>query len=672
MPMGMGELSEEDIKMLYGAAPARKPAGPSDEELKEQYLKEMYEAEMAEGAEKEGGTFIIDEMHPALTNMQGLVTRAKFKNLSPNSDVGFNFLQQEYPDMDWKTDSEGNVIVKAPTEKAWRRLDPSSFEASDVSDILSDVGMGVAETVGSVAGGIAGGFAGLAGGPAAPVTVPGGALAGAATGGAVAGAGSEALRQKMGQWMGMPTTELDPEALKTSAMWGAASPLMFGTGAVTKHALKAGSKGIGKELLERGARKFGSKELAQEAVMKGQSGLIGKGFRGAKGLLPTIGEVASGYDKDLIKWANKNLDKIEAAEMSPTGREDLITELRDTMIAKFEQERKEVGAQIGNVLKSEGRQALPVRETMKPFDELVAKYQKTYDAKPTQKALEDLDFSKQVRDKLFKVGDEAAPTNIVDIHGKPLTIDEYVEVLDSDSSISLLNDLNDYTNIRKPQMPGMDVRSSRMTDVERDLQRAARIAASRLDGTIKAAIGTHYGTLKSRYKKVVDVGQTINQFFKTPEKTEATMSLFFNPKKNVQRTRLINSARLLGDDIVERAKEIAAIGAFAKPSTDVQEFSIRNMAQRAPASAMGTALGFWGGSAATGSYAPALALGVAGGAAASRMASPQAIRAYMGANRAMAKPWRAMQQQQVPLGPYAPAAPQTLLNIYEETQQNRR
>jgi len=184
---------------------------------------------------------VKNERHPDVS----LVSRALYKNFAVNPQQGLEYMEREHPDLEFDRDEKGDMIVKRADEKEWLKVDPEnkaySPELMDIVDVGYDIPAATAETMAATAGGVAGATLGLGGGPAAPVTVPAGAMAGAMGAGAMAGATTEGIRQSIGKATGV-AKEYDPGMIGWSATFGAAAPLLLGTGGASKHFLKSGLK----------------------------------------------------------------------------------------------------------------------------------------------------------------------------------------------------------------------------------------------------------------------------------------------------------------------------------------------------------------------------------------------------------------------------------------------
>ena len=300
---------------------------------------------------------IVNEMHPDID----FATRAIYKNFGADPESSFRFLQKKLPNLQLKKDKEGEVLAKRPDELEWRRLDPKGFDLQDISDIGYDVvaagGQGLATAAAGLAGGAAGG--GLGAIPAAM----------AASG--VTGAGLEGLRQGIGSWLGIEDNASKEQALLAAAA-GAVSPLMFGTGAGAKEALKY-------------AGKEGAKDLLQT-----QRGLLGRGYDATAGYVgPKLGALVSGENAKVIKKAAEILPEIKAADTNPEIRSLPLKEVAQEVPRKLKNLTTETGRRLedlrgmidnqpGLILTGEGAAtrgtgSIQATEFIQPFRDLAEK-----------------------------------------------------------------------------------------------------------------------------------------------------------------------------------------------------------------------------------------------------------------------------------------------------------
>jgi hypothetical protein len=144
----------------------------------------------------------------------------------------------------------------------------------------------------------------------------------------VTGAGLEGLRQGIGSWLGIEDNASKEQALLAGAT-GVVSPLMFGTGAGAKEALKY-------------AGKEGAKDLLQT-----QRGLLGRGYDATAGYVgPKLGALVSGENAKVIKKAAEILPEIKAADTNPEIRSLPLKEVAQEVPRKLKNLTTETGRRL--------------------------------------------------------------------------------------------------------------------------------------------------------------------------------------------------------------------------------------------------------------------------------------------------------------------------------------
>lgn len=589
---------------------------------------------------------IVDEMHPDI----GLWDRFLYKNLGTSAKEGIKFFQKEYPELEFKTDPDDKILAKRKDETEWRRLDPSEAEFSDITDALYDVVAGVGETAASAAGGVAGAVGGTAIAPGVGTAL--GAGLGASAAGAAAGTGIEGLRQGLGQLAGV-SEEVDPEQLKQSALFGAASPLLFGTGAAGKQVVKGASK-----MLSTGVGKAASAKAGEEflqTIAKGQSGLIGRTYRGAKNIVaPRAGQMMSGIEADTLRWAAKDLaspgSTIRAAE-DAYGQVAIYGELRDQIENAHQANKQVVGDMYGEALNNLNVN-IDVVEAEQPLQKLLKKYE--------DNALKTIE----------KFGDAAE--NRVEVQNYEYlkgVLDEYahgVGTLQGGEAQQYLDLLNDLTKIRK------NVNIQGMEKVDKELINAAKQTAKNVDqAMLKFDSGGVLKEAKNEYAKVISREDQIKKYFKDEEATERTVNSLMSPRKNARRKEVMNLAHDVGVDVSETARESIAASLFSRPSMDIQSLGGTTSTSRSvPLGGLGGMLGYLAASRmSTGGHGPGVAGAGIGMWLGSKLGSPAAMRNAMEMNARLNRMGGTLQN----IGPgVLPAIPQTGINIWQQMEQNRR
>ena len=183
----------------------------------------------------------IDEQHPEL----GWWQRTKVMNWSANPEVAARALEAEGFEA---VPRDGfDISIRSKKGGKWYKLDPSSVEFSDISDVGSDIVSGTAQTAVAVPVGLAAGAAALPAGPLAAGAA--GLAAGSAAAGAV-GAGIEGLKQATAPLVGVnPTLGEAGSAIGREAILGAASvPIGAGIGKglqLAGRGIARGAKAVG-------------------------------------------------------------------------------------------------------------------------------------------------------------------------------------------------------------------------------------------------------------------------------------------------------------------------------------------------------------------------------------------------------------------------------------------
>ena len=271
-------------------------------------------------------TPIVDEAHPAVSWKD----RTVVKNFGTGSGIGY--LKEKYPNLQFK-ERDGNVLIKGKNENEYRKLDPSSFELADISDIAYDVGAGIAEGVATLGGAALG----------TTFTPGAGTLAGGAFAGGTASTALEGLRQKIGKELGI-NEEYDKSQLVASGIAGGLSPLLFGTG---KAVTKAGTSLLG-DVAEKGL------------IAKGAGEVYDKATRSAA---PFLAGVTSGEKSKVYRDYIGNLDLMKQWDKNPAEFTQYIDDAGRSFEASLTNMKREAGEKIGDILKE-----LPDRETAKIID----------------------------------------------------------------------------------------------------------------------------------------------------------------------------------------------------------------------------------------------------------------------------------------------------------------
>ena len=172
----------------------------------------------------------VQKQHPEISTQDRLI----LKNFAQSPQKQIEYLRQEYPGLQSEISQDGQLRAKNP-QGQWMAVDPDNtgFDYSldkeggmealkDVGDIGYDLYAAGSEGAAALGGAIVGGGATL---PALGT----GAIPGAMLAGGASTAANEAMRQKFGQYLGIPQ-EVSGEDVAVSGAIGAVAPMAFGAG----------------------------------------------------------------------------------------------------------------------------------------------------------------------------------------------------------------------------------------------------------------------------------------------------------------------------------------------------------------------------------------------------------------------------------------------------------
>lgn len=609
----------------------------SDEELYQQYLKEtsqgadpeyqQYLRETGQLQEAPSAPEVVNEIHPELSDIKGLKTRTVYKALGTDPEASFNYLQKEYPNMNFKKDSSGEVLVKSPTEAQWRKLDPSGFDVRDISDLAYDVPAGIAQGAVTAASGIAGATAGGIG-----------AIPAAMAGSAASGAALETARQGLGKYF-MPDQEFSGTDIGIAGATGAVSPLLFGTGATAKQALAAGGK-----------------ELAKD-VMSSQRGLLGRGYDAVAGKVgPMLGELVSGEKAPVIKKAANMLPELKASETNPEVVTSGLKQAVQDIPEKLKTATKQVGDIMGearNVIdnasippglvkygeKAKPQGSIPTASFTDPFKELAEKL--SSGASGSEGQMADLQALNTVLKREF----DNLPEN--------MTAEQAQMFSNRMRELSKQYGMNyskGGTTVSATQ--GASAVDAQIASAFEKTRRNVNESIIKRLEQVAPEYKNKYDDAVESYGYLKDLAKNNEAKFKNPKSVRDTLTRA--TRDDIEAQNLLDLEQATGVDLTELAKEQAAFRSFSKPSFDIRSLGGSTSTSRAvPLALAGGALGYYAGQqSGTSPYLTSM-LGLALG---SKAGSPAALRAYMQANKTL----RAAPQK---LGVPYQAAPYTLMNM---------
>ena len=231
--------------------------------------------------------------------------------------------------------------------------------------------------------------------------------------------------------------------------------------------------------------------------------------------------------------------------------------------------------------------------------------------------------------------------------------------------------LNDLSGIRKAPSAGIDTRAFALSNVEKDLERTAKMAEKNLDNTITKAAGEVGGEVKALHKKYSDAIKDVkltNKMFKDPETAERSLKQIVTSGGVSKRKAVGQLSKRLGIPIDDAAKEAIAISTLAKGSPlAISSKGAVSTAKSVGAAGLGGIIGYNLG---TGSGLPGggfTGAGV-GGALGALMGGPTAMKQYMRANAAANRAGSSFHRAL----PGPAATGQTGLNIWQQMNENER
>lgn len=587
----------------------------NDEELYQKYLSAQknddteYEAYLRAQGQAEVGSQqqekVINE------TPEGLKGRFVYKNFGADPVASFNYLQKENPDFEFKKDKSGEVLARKRGTQNWGRLDPKGFDWRDLTDVIYDVPAALVQGAVTAASGLAGALGGGIG-----------AIPAAMVGSTVSGAGLEGLRQLIGRGMGIEDN-FSGQDMGIAVASGAASPLLFGTGAGVKEALKA-------------AGKEGAKQTAKE-ILQAQRGVLGRRYDAAAGYIgPKLGTVVSGENPKVIKKAAGMLKEILEADKNPEVTTIPLAkaaqEINSTLKQKatktgqrMEELRGMIDQQPGLILTGEGAAVrgtgtIPAADFLAPFQDLAEKL--SAGGAATEGQLDDLVDLKKLIESEFKGLPENLTAAQVDnlrarfkIHAKNYGL-KYEKVKQATGGTGGTGAINGPI--------ALAFEESRQKMNESIIQQLEKMNSKYADEYI--GLNDAYSSIKTLQKDIES--KTKNSKSLGDFLTQAT-------KDRHAEKQMMEIVKLTGLDLPELAHREQAIRVFSKPSTAVRSLGGATSTSRTvPLATGGGAAGYYLGQQA--GWSPFLS-SVIGGTLGATAGSPAAMRKYMEANQFLRK-----------------------------------
>ena len=440
---------------------------------------------------------VVEETHPDVS----FVDRAVIKNFAQSPEAGAAYLNKKGFETEIR---DGNLYVRKPNEKSFKALDPSSFELQDITDIGYDVAAGLGSGAATALGGIVG-------------NIPGAVASGAAASG-----GLEALRQKIGQYAGIPQDVSGKDVLVSTAL-GGTTPMLLGSGATAKQ--------IAKEALKSG--------MTSEAVAQGQRGLVTKGI---EKFFPYLASASSGKSVNSIKSYIKNKPEVDALiKEGPDAASNLVESMDSTLKNKFFEAKKDIGQKLN--------EAIVASDKTINRDSIFAPLEERYLA---------LAKSQRANTASGKAEMEA-------LRGE---IDSLKEGLPADISAEAAWELQDrfkqMANFQNVKGTFVSRYGKNATGAEKLVSDASanayRIAGKQVDEIASTA------GLKSEYKNMSRLQDKLQKYFKDPETTERTLMQLDAPSKGAARKTVKDLEKAVGDTGIKKTADVLeAYGAFQNP-----------------------------------------------------------------------------------------------------------
>lgn len=583
--------------------------GLTPEELDEM---RALEAELSGVKEKD---VILNEMP------EGLKGRFVAKNFGADPVAVFNYLQKENPDFELKTDAQGEIIARKRGTKEWGRLDPQGFEARDLLDIAYDVPAGIAQGLATAKAGIAGGLA--TGGIGA---IPAGIAASGAT-----GAGLEALRQQIGQLMGIEGN-ISTGDIGIAGAAGAASPLVFGTGAAAKPAIKAA--------MEKG--------VDPKALLKGQSGLVGRAWDtigGATGR--KLASFLGGYNEETLKALGENLDLVKAAQKNPEAAVVILQEGKDKILRGTQGALAETGQALESLTTSLDSQGAKVKtaDILSPIKDLQERLKTTGIQSEERKALiarlEDLindNFAVKTVVEPDLTPDQRLLRAAGQVEGLPKPkvesqIPEYLTATQANEAYFALKSIADDAGVdlsKMGQLKGV-IKSGGMNDMR--VARAFNEARAKAKEAVKevadtAGVGEEYRGLNASYAELKEFQNTFNNALKDEE----SLNRFLRKRGATSDYARQKVSEIAGEDVTKLGAKLQAVDIFSQPGWEIPALGTSNTGRTGMGASLGGLAGYMIGRGNEGqTWAPT----VIGATLGARIASPKSVRGIMSANQAM-------------------------------------
>lgn len=562
---------------------------------------------------------IEDKRHPDIT----FASRAGFKAWNTDPVKGLQYLKKRNPGLQWSLDKDGNPIAKKPEERTWSKLDPSSFELEDITDLAYDIPAGMAEAAATAAGGLFGG------------------LPGAMVAGSGAAATTEGLRQTIGKLVGTDET-YDEGVLAAATTLGGLSTALLGSGATTKQ--------IAKEAARRGVKESAVKDM--------QKGL---GRRGLEVGARKAGSAAIGIPENILSYVRRSLDNLKAIEADGGKGGTVIRNFKD----KIDEKTKQAIRAAGNDLEIASKNPdlmIPVSMAEEPliriFNEYKERFIKAAENAPPS-AIPELQEAKEfleVRDAL-----------------QPL-IKGYYQPIAQGQDVANLK--RNYRNLAKSRITSL----AEPGPVEKDLRSAGKLAGATLDTLIENSgdAGKAYKQASARYNELKDVERNVvNKYFRDNNQTENTLKQLVTNKNVAKQEDIVEGLSKVPVDLDDTALEVTANRMFLDPD-QVAEGAGGNVSnqirQRAPLAGLGGMGGYLLGSQYGEGHGGGVTGAMTGVMLGNYLAQPKTFRKMMEGDKFLSDIWSTVNEASLPKFNVGPQVPNinTGVNIWRQQLQREK
>ncbi len=539
-----------------------------------------------------------------------------------------SYLQRRHPNLEIKLAPGGEIRARAKnSDEPYKVLDPQQgFLGSfthpgealrDVGDAGYDILSGIGTGAGAATGGLTVGAA----------TGGVGALAGAAGGGALANAGLEDIRQRIGEALGVNKGDMDFGKVGGAAIAGAATPLLFGSGAAASD-------------IARVAQESGAVPEALAAAQKGAAGRLWS-------KLPQAAAKVTGVPLDAIEGAMQNwgalkkLDKsaMPVNDLTNQASGDIAAALRTAKQGAWDKYAAHLAGAEGDVGTDAARQV---------WKDAIGHAKEAASETNTEANRELVDALESEFNRLFTTSKQVATpttekvaTGLLDAAGNPLTRDVAgsatstvkgeVGNVSAQAAADLEKTLGELAQAKKVSSSGIAPRfgaGSTLTD--KAVASTAMDAKRALGSDLEAVVGPEARAARARYGQLADLQSELEPMLENPTTAYGTLR---NLNRNANRAKmeLFNSIdKEFGTDTIGKSKLAAAFTHFGNPE-------ITPVAQQG-ASGISKATLLRGGGALAGGALGEMYGGhdggvkglAAGGALAALMGNPAALRLYIG------------------------------------------